>query len=107
PTLHQIENQTEINTPLGEFSTVLIGNQLYYTGEPKARLGSKVYGRTGNAFLQVFSAEQLDDHRLSKSTKVLDSWNEQIFHVGPISSNQAGTVLFVTRTYPGKEGELS
>lgn len=107
PSLHVIENVGSINTPMSEFGPYRIGEELFFTAEPNDSRRHKVYGRTGNAFLKVYKAPLVNGSTVVDSHPVSSHWNNQNFHVGPLSSNKEGNILFITRTYPGKKGERS
>lgn len=107
PTAHKIKNEAQINTTFAEFGVFPVGNQIYYTAEPGQGLLKQKDGRTGNPFLKIFTANRAADNSLS--SKLIDKpvYNDENYHVGPIISNQKGNVFYVTRTYPGKAGEIS
>ncbi|WP_244525854.1 OmpA family protein [Sphingobacterium wenxiniae] len=60
---------------------------------------------TGQAYLRVYSAERSADGGLSNPTVMLESFNGSELHVGPAIANASEDVLYVTRTYPGKDTE--
>jgi len=108
PSSHLIKNEEAINTDLSEFSVFPIGGQQFnYTGEPQIKNGRKRYGWTGNSFLRIFLAERTIDDNL-KPMGLLRAVNDDAsYHVGPVSTNKTGNIYFITRTYPGKRGDLS
>lgn len=105
PTVHKIKNEEMVNTANADFSAFPIGDQVYYAAEPDGK--GKTYGWTGNSFLKVYTAARSSNNELSASQLAGNNINHETYHVGPVSSNQAGDVLYLTRTYPGKNGELS
>ncbi|WP_316819687.1 OmpA family protein [Pedobacter gandavensis] len=107
PTSHQIKNETEINSGFADFAVFPIGNKVYFTAEPDERFLKNKDGRTGNPFLKIYTAEQSADHHLTAKLIDKSSFNNESYHVGPIISNQKGNTLFITRTYPGKNGEVN
>lgn len=107
PTAHQLKNEFNVNTGNAEFSTFLLGNKVYYTAEPDPAMGIKTYGWTGNSFLRVYTAERNADHSLSTPGIAEKDINNENYHIGPVVSNQAGNVLYITRTYPGKGADVS
>ncbi|TKC04140.1 OmpA family protein [Pedobacter frigoris] len=107
PTPHSIKNEATVNTTNAEFSAFPIGDKIYYTAEPNESILSKTYGWTGNSFLKVYTAGRAADNTLSSAAVAGNDINSETYHVGPVVSNKAGDVLFITRTYPGKNGELS
>lgn len=108
PTSHVIKNEEKINTELSEFSVCPIGEQsVNFTGEPVISKERKKYGWTGSAFLRIFSAERMSENTLKSRALAKTIYNKEPFHVGPISTNKAGNIYFITRTYPGKKSELS
>ena len=104
PTAHKLQNQA-INTPLSEFSVFPMGKEVYYTGEPTSpkRRGRK-HGWTGNSFLRVYKADRAVDNELSNGAIAELSMNNTAYHVGPVAADAQGKTLYVTRTYPGKNG---
>lgn len=104
PTLHKLTNERAINTPLAEFSAVGDGGTILYAAEPNSLLDTKS-GMTGQAFLRVYTADRQTDGTLADPNPLSSSINSAPYHIGPAVSNAAGKVLYVTRTYPGKEGE--
>lgn len=104
PTLHKLRNEKEVNTSLGEFSVVTNAKGVWYAAEPNSLLNNKS-GMTGHAFLKLYTAERLQDGSLKYPNKVEASFNNAAYHIGPVSSNASENVLYVTRTFPGKDGE--
>ncbi|PYF77452.1 OmpA family protein [Pedobacter nutrimenti] len=107
PTNHHIKNESLINTANSEFGVSSIGKQLFYVAEPNAAAFKKIYGRTGNPYLRIYTASQSPDSGLAKPEINQASYNNGRYHIGPVVSNKAGNVLYVTRTYPGQETELT
>jgi outer membrane protein OmpA-like peptidoglycan-associated protein/tetratricopeptide (TPR) repeat protein len=107
PTVHKLKNEAAVNTEYAEFSAFPVADQVYYTAEPDPKLLSKTYGWTGNSFLRVFTANRTTDNALSASAIADKNINAETYHVGPVASNKAGDVLYITRTYPGKDAELT
>lgn len=107
PTTHKIKNEAQVNTALAEFGVFPIGNKVYYTAEPDNSMLKQKDGRTGNPFLRVYTADRSADNSLSAKLIDKSAYNSENYHVGPIISNQKGNTLFITRTYPGKSGEIS
>lgn len=105
PTTHKIRNEEQINTANADFSAFPSAGQVYFTAEAEEK--SKTYGWTGNSFLKVYTASRAADNGLSGVQLANKNINHESYHVGPVSSNRAGDVLFLTRTYPGKKGEVS
>ncbi|MGK6352490.1 OmpA family protein [Parapedobacter sp. DT-150] len=105
PTLHQLRNEHGVNTARSEFSVSPQGETVYYTGEPEALAGQGAYGWTGNAFLRVYTARRGGDNGLSAGLLAGDSINGGVYHTGPVAVADAGQTLYVTRTYPGRDGQ--
>lgn len=105
PTGHKIRNEEMINTANADFSAFPIGDLVYYAAEPDGK--GKTYGWTGNSFLKVYTATRSFNNELSASRQADININNETYHVGPVSSNRAGDILYLTRTYPGKNGEMS
>ncbi|MDD4640928.1 MAG: OmpA family protein [Bacteroidales bacterium] len=106
PTDHRIQNESLVNTNLSEFAAFPVADNLvYYTGEPAVvNDKKKIYGWTGNAYLRIFDAGRNPDNSLNWPRIPEFPFNDEPYHVGPVSSNKAGTIFFITRTYPGKKG---
>jgi outer membrane protein OmpA-like peptidoglycan-associated protein len=104
PTYHQIRNEENVNTPLAEFSLVPTAVGIFYAGESNAGKIRKS-GMTGNSYLRVYSAERNADNTVSGNKLFDGSFNDARYHVGPAITDRAGDVLYVTRTYDGKETE--
>jgi len=101
PESYMLRNEKVINTEKSEFSPFPLENQLYYVGE---KLETKRrYGWTGNSFLKIYNAKVDDVNQLS-SPELKELFNEKKFHVGPITSNKAGNIFYVTQTYTGRKG---
>lgn len=107
PTAHKIRNEEQVNTELSEFGVFPVGNKVFYTGEPSAAVLKSTYGRTGNPFLRIYTANRADDQTLGAQLIDKSTYNDERFHVGPVISNKAGNQLFITRTYVGKDGEVT
>ncbi|WP_257669675.1 OmpA family protein [Parapedobacter tibetensis] len=105
PTAHYLRNEANINTALSEFSAYPLNNKIYYTGEPDANMFNTTYGWTGNTFLRVYTADRSTDNSLSQPTIAPAGLNSEPYHIGPVAADKDGNTLYVTRTYPGKEGE--
>lgn len=103
PTRHQLQNEKNINTSRAEFGLMPTQTGGLYAGEPGSILEKKS-GMTGEAYLKIYSAE-LQKEVLDHANLLPDPFNSSEFHVGPISTNAKGDVLFITRTYTGKDGE--
>ncbi|MCY4780545.1 OmpA family protein [Sphingobacterium sp. UT-1RO-CII-1] len=106
PTSHRIVNEKEVNTSLNEFGLFPTSSgAAVYAGEPLTVFGKRS-GMTGQAYLKIYSTERLSQEvSLTKPVMMLDVFNESAYHVGPISTNMAGDVLYITRTYPGSDTE--
>lgn len=107
PTSHKIKNEDLVNTSLSEFGVTPVGGKYYYTGEPNESILKNVAGRTGNPYLRIYTADLKADQSLAQAAINKDSYNNGTYHIGPVVSNKAGNVIFVTRTYAGKDGELN
>lgn len=102
PTSHVLINESGINTANSEFSVYQSGGQLYYTGEPVEVSGKRsTHGWTGRGYLKLQSTQESPTGRLSATTEVPSALNEGNYHVGPLSSNADGSVLYITRTHDG------
>ncbi len=106
PTLHQIKNQTLINTNRSEFAVFPYQNKVFFTAEPDTALFKSIFGRTGNPYLRIYSADQ-SRNELSKPAIDLSGFNTGKYHIGPLSTNADGSVLYITRTTAGKVLELN
>ena len=104
PTQHQLYNEKNINTSLAEFGLIPTSGGVLYAGEPNSILDEKS-GMTGQAYLRIYSAEQQKDGSLNYANILSSAFNHSQYHVGPVSTNAAEDVLYVTRTYTGKDGE--
>src|SRR5690554_601638 len=100
PTAHVLQNESAINTQGSEFSISLIGQDLYYTGEPVNHADD--YGWTGRPFLKLHRTNRTDGV-LGSATLVGNDLNAPDFHVGPAASPDGGKTLYVTRTYVGSD----
>ncbi|WP_257668191.1 OmpA family protein [Parapedobacter tibetensis] len=105
PTAHKVANESEVNTPLSEFSAYPVGDKVYYAGEPATTSG-KTHGWTGHAFLRIYSAQLSASGNLSTPSMVQDGISDLPYHIGPVVAEKEGNTLFATRTHVGKEGEL-
>lgn len=104
PSLHNLRNEAAINTDLSEFSLVPTSRGVIYAGEPHGLLNNKS-GMTGQSYLKVYAANRERDGELSYPNTMEGAFNSALYHVGPVAVNAAEDVLYVTRTYPGKESE--
>lgn len=97
PTAYTLKNQEAVNTNRSEFSVFPLFGKAYFAAEPDTALFKSIYGRTGNPYLRIFTAEdkqqELTDPQLDRS-----GYNSGKFHIGPLSANSAGTTLYVSRT---------
>lgn len=101
-----IRNERSINTPLSQFAAYpWKGNQVLYATEPMDN-NMKVSGMTGNAFLRLASANTTAETLALQADNLLSgAVNNAAYHIGPVASTASGEVLYVTRTYPGKDVE--
>lgn len=104
PTRHQLKNESYINTSRAEFGIIPTSGGFLYAGEPSSLLESRS-GMTGQAYLKIYTAERQDDGTLNYPNILSESFNNSMYHVGPTSTNAKEDVLFVTRTYIGKDAE--
>ncbi|TJY66982.1 OmpA family protein [Sphingobacterium alkalisoli] len=104
PSKHVIMNEQDINTSLSEFGLIPTSGGVLYAAEPNSLLAEKS-GMTGQPYLKIYSATRNDDGSLSYPNVMPDSFNESPFHLGPIVTDAKEEVLYVTRTYPGKQVE--
>lgn len=108
PTGHKIINEALVNTGFSEFSAFPVGsNKIFYTAEQDSTASGKVDGRRGKPYLRIFTASS--DATPSLSLPLMDQsvYNKGNYHVGPVISNKAGDMLFITRTYGGRKGEVN
>lgn len=103
PTAHMIRNEAAVNTANAEFSVFPMVGNAYYTGEAETSESIKISGRTGNPYLRIFKAEMAENSTLSMPALDAASYNIGTYHIGPVASNRAGDMLFVSRTYVGKK----
>ncbi|TKC10544.1 OmpA family protein [Pedobacter polaris] len=102
PTIHQIKNESLINTPLANFSIFPYQNGVFFTGEPAPNGYKDLYDRTGHPYLRIFTAAKGDQNALSNPRVDSMLYNKGEYHIGPVSTNKSGSVLYVTRTTTGK-----
>ncbi|SHH05101.1 OmpA family protein [Pedobacter caeni] len=107
PTAYKLRNEAAVNTQNAEFAAFPHGSTVYYAGEPATGLMDKIYGWTGNSYLKIFTAESGTESNLSNPLPAINALNTERYHVGPVTGNKAGDVLFITRTYPGNKGEIN
>lgn len=104
PTAHVIKNEALVNTVNSEFSLFLLAaGKAYYTGEAETSESVSISGRTGHSYLRIFKAERAENSTLSLPVLDVAPYNDGSYHVGPVVSNKAGDMLFVSRTYVGKK----
>lgn len=105
PTGHSVQNEAAINTFFSEFGIYGVRHQLYYVGEPVGTSHGRnsTYGWTGNPFLALHAARTGADGRLEALGRLDSTFAKGPYHVGPITSDAMGKVLYVTRTYEGRE----
>ncbi|WP_164110568.1 MULTISPECIES: OmpA family protein [Sphingobacterium] len=104
PTKHQIKNEQTVNTALAEFGLTPTANGALYAAEPNSLLKEKS-GMTGQAYLKVYSAERRMDGSLNYPNLMTEAFNNSTYHVGPVAVNLANDMLFLTRTYAGKDAQ--
>ncbi len=107
PTSHKITNEAGINTENSEFSAFPINGKVHYAGEPARSLTSMEHGWTGNSFLHIYTAEGTEGSALSNPRISGERFNDESYHVGPISSDVTGNTLYITRTYSGKDAGIN
>lgn len=106
PTIHRLRNEAAVNTEYAEFGAFPLGEKVAYTGEPDPLMtGVGQDGRTGNSFLRVYTADRSASNALADGVIAEGAINSGNYHVGPVASPDGGQTLYVTRTYPGKEGQ--
>ena len=106
PTLHKLRNEKNINTAYSEFSAFPIKGKVHYVAESEASESIGQYGWTGHSYLRIYTADGGNEMILSNPEILSVKFNDKKFHVGPISSNAAGTQLYITRTYVGKDAAV-
>lgn len=104
PTKHQVNNERVVNTALSEFGLTPTASGALYATEPNSLLSEKS-GMTGQPYLRVYSAERRIDGSLHYPNLMTESFNNSAYHVGPVAVNLANDVLYVTRTYAGKDAQ--
>src|SRR5690606_8091948 len=104
PTDHRLYNEAAVNTSLSEFAAYPDGNRVFYAGEPTGK--GNEYGWTGNASLRVYTATYSAAGRLDGPSLADENLNNSGYHIGPVSRAPSGE-LYVTRTYTGRDGDLS
>lgn len=107
PTIHQIKNESLVNSPLANFSVFPYQNGVFFTGEP-ARNGYKdLYDRTGHPYLRIYKASKTGDHNALSNPEVDQMlYNKGEYHIGPVSTSRSGNDLYVTRTTTSKKMEV-
>ncbi|MGK6352365.1 OmpA family protein [Parapedobacter sp. DT-150] len=104
PTVHKLRNEG-VNTSLSEFSVFPVGDKVYYAGEPDGYMhGAGRYGWTGNSFLRVYTADRNPDNTLVNGVMAVEGINNAAYHIGPVAAGDGDETLYVTRTYPGRDG---
>jgi outer membrane protein OmpA-like peptidoglycan-associated protein/tetratricopeptide (TPR) repeat protein len=106
PTLHQIKNESLVNTPLANFSIFPYQGGIFFTGEPAPNGYKDLYDRTGHPYLRIFTASKDDKNTLSNAQLDPMLYNKGEYHIGPVSTNTSGSVLYVTRTTTSKVLEV-
>ncbi|SKB95759.1 WD40-like Beta Propeller Repeat [Parapedobacter luteus] len=105
PTSHKLRNERSVNTQYAEFSVFPVGDKVAYAGEPDPLMdGQSRSGRTGNAYLRVYTADRGSDNGLKNGVVAEGHINSGDYHVGPVASPDGGRTLYVTRTHSGKPG---
>ena len=93
---------------MSEFSVFPIGGRMVsFAGESKVTDERKKYGWTGSSFLRIFEAACSYDKSLVSSEPCKTVYVDDAYHIGPLSTNKANNIYFITRTYSGKKGSLS
>jgi len=105
PTSHLVKNQENINSPLSEFSIFNNGMVNYLAAESPTE-SAKTYDWTGKSFLRIFSVYINPEKNLNKPLLLENKFNSGTYHVGPITSNKQGNVLYITRTFAGKQNDI-
>ncbi len=105
PTVHKLKNEDLINTRYSQFGTFPLQGSVLYTGEPDNWNGD-VSGMTGRTFLRIYSStKEAEGITLQYPNVLQDVFNESAYHVGPVIANKDENILYITRTYPGKDTE--
>lgn len=105
PTIHKIKNEGGINTALANFGVFPYKNGVFFVSEPDVK-SKDVYGRTGRPYLRIYEAKKGSDNLLSAAKIDSSIYNKGEYHIGPVITNKAGNVLYVTRTTTGKTLEV-
>ncbi len=106
PTLHQLRNESGVNTANSEFSAFALGQTVYYAGEPDSEVFRNTYGWTGNAYLRIYTAPLSSSDALGTPSFADSGLNNTKYHVGPLTAEKDGNTLYVTRTHVGRDGGL-
>jgi outer membrane protein OmpA-like peptidoglycan-associated protein/tetratricopeptide (TPR) repeat protein len=106
PTIHKLRNEAGVNTPLANFSVFPYKNGVFFTGEPDEKSLKDIYGRTGRPYLRIYEANKATDNTLSDPRINLSIYNKGEYHIGPVSTDKQGKVLYVTRTTTSKVLEV-
>lgn len=106
PTNHTLKNEEHINTDRAEFGAFPTKKHgVLYTAEPSSYATARS-GMTGESYLKIFStASPRVNAGMSDGAMRKEDFNAVKYHVGPVITNAQEDVMYVTRTYPGKEGE--
>lgn len=106
PTIHKIKNESGVNTPLANFGVFPYKQGVFFTSEPDVKSLKEIYGRTGRPYLRIYDAAKAADNALTNAKVDSAIYNKGEYHIGPITTNKAGNVLYVTRTTTGKTLEV-
>lgn len=107
PTPHKISNEKAINTANAEFGLFPTSSKVYYVGTPSNNSSGKKDQKLPTPFLKIFSTGLKNFQLQNNPTLENNIFNDLTYHVGPIITNRAEDVIFVTKTYDGRAGEVS
>jgi outer membrane protein OmpA-like peptidoglycan-associated protein len=104
-----VRNQAAINTQRAEFYVWPMKEEksVYFMGEPADNKRENKYGWTGNSYLRIFKASKISNDSLAKPALANLDVNNSVYHIGPVISNKANDIMFITHTYSGKESKMS
>jgi len=102
---YRIKNQAAINTERAEFYVwpMKEDKSVFFMAEPALNNKTLKYGWTGSSFLKIFKANSISGDSIAKPVLAKLDVNEAQYHVGPVITNKAGDIMFITHTYSGKE----
>jgi outer membrane protein OmpA-like peptidoglycan-associated protein len=96
----------EMNSTYSDFAPALCGNQVVFASSRPREIDPirRRWNQSGQPFLDLYIADRAADNRLTNSKPIAGKVNGK-YHEGPVTFNEAGDFMIITRNSPAGRNE--